>query len=269
MLHYDEKIESRSGSLKALDYEKSYTVWGDSDTDDDDDQLIAGALGASPAYVDIDGSRIYRQDVRWDPTGHLMWDLVIPYGKNSEIETGSVSFNFDTTGGTTTLKCAKQHINSYPAPGQTATNHHGAIGVTKDGAEGTEIVIPSLRITATYTQPQGVVTSLYMMNLARFTGTVNDMPFRGFNRGELLFIGASGGDGSDTPATVSYNFIASGDATGLSFGDIVNVAKKGHEIAWVEFMEKPEGGKPSMQPLAVHVERVYDYVDFEAVFGWS
>src|SRR5690606_35196323 len=146
----------------------------------------------------------------------------------------------------------------------------GAIGVKGDGdVEGIDVVVPALRLTYTYRHPEGVVNELLAKQIASATGRTNANPFRTFQDEELLFIGGSGSDGTEAEAEVQYQFIASSNESNLTIGEISNIAKKGHHALWIEFKDEVEDGYAVRQPKGVHIERVYDPVDFHAAFGWS
>lgn len=262
--YWIEKPES--GSLTNTPPSKTIVGQVIGEANEDNANLLA--IGATPAYVYVGTSKLYRQDVKLDSTAYKIYTATVPYAERKK-EDGSYSFTFDTTGGTALVKCAKDHIQSYPAAGETAGTHNGAIGVADGKVEGVQAVIPALKLSVTFNHPDGEVTIGFVKTLASYTGYTNDDTFLEFEAGELLFIGASGSDGSEAAASVTYNFIASGNATGLTFGSIASVAKKGHEYAWVEFMENATGGVAGKEPRCVYVERIYDAANFPSIFGWG
>lgn len=226
------------------------------------------ARNATPQLVSLGDATVYRQDIQVKPVGYALYDVTVPYAERKK-EEGEWTFTFDTTGGTATIKCAKEHIGEYTAPGEDPNPHGGAIGVTDEKVEGVEIVIPALRLSITYSHPLGEITLAQVKALAAYTGYTNAGPFLDFDEGELLFTGVSGSDGTESPVTVTYNFIASANVTGLTFGEITGVSKKGHEYAWVEFKDDESSGQPAKPPRCVYVERVYDAIDFVSLFGWG
>lgn len=185
---------------------------------------------------------------------------------------GSYTWDFDTTGATVNLKAAKEHIASYPNPTASGYEnpHKGAIGVSRDGEPaGADIVIPALKYNFRFRHPEGVVTIAYSRLLSQITGSTNLNPFLGFPAGELLYIGSTGSDGSQAEAEISYSIVASVNASGLTIGGIADIVKQGHHYLWVEFKDEVEGDSAVTQPKRVHIERVYDAVDFASVFGWG
>jgi len=261
-----ETPESRQETLNPPAYTLVYKAVGEQD-----DYLVSAyALAATPLVVYRTTSTLYRKDLRIAPDGHGQYTVTVPYGPldKSSNPTGSSTFSFDTSGATINIKGAKQHIQSSQSGSK---NHKGAIGVRGDGdVEGADIIVPALKMTYTFKHPDGVVTESFARSIAAATGRTNSATFRGFTTGELLFIGGSGSDGSDSEADVSYNFIALPNETNYTIGDINGIVKDGHHYAWVEFEDAVDGGgEPIRPPKVVHIERVYDSVNFASVFGWS
>ncbi len=98
------------------------------------------------------------------------------------------------------------------------------------------------------------------------TGAVNSAPFRGFQAGEVLFMGASGtrrGVDVDDRWEITYKFAASPNQSGMSVGSISSIQKRGWDYLWVRY-EKQEKGSGAdkvvvMYPVNVTVDQVYDY----------
>lgn len=224
------------------------------------------AIFTAPTAVARPTGILYRTGIRVESIGWALYRVTANYGSRKATP-GSYTFNFDTTGATINIKCAKSHIKSYPVDGDW---HKGALNVKKDGdVEGADIVIPALKLTYTFKQPQGIVTEDYANQLARVTGTTNLNPYRVYAAGELLFVGGTGSDGSDAEAEVSYQFIASQNVTGISIGGISGIAKNGHDYAWVEFEDDVHSGEAVQRPKRVHVDLIYDSTDFASALGWS
>lgn len=261
---FEETPESRQETAD------TYTLIYKAVGEQDDAIVQAYAINATPAMVHRPTGTMYRQDIRRDPDGWKQYRVTVNYGMldATPFNVGGSSFTFDTTGGTSNVKQAREHIATYPP---TVDGHGGSIGVRDDGAvEGVDIVIPALKLTYTYRHPQGVITEAYVRSLAAVTGMVNSLPFRGYEAGELLFVGASGSDGSQSEADVTYTFVASKNATGITRGAVTGINKGGHELVWEQTgSEVGADGKAKQKVFAVHVERVYDSFNFAAVFGWG
>lgn len=269
---FTEKPDSRS--QQSVTDGSSCTLTYNATGEQNDYTVHAYAIANTATFVDLPIGRLYRKSIKLQPIGFQHYEVTVEYappeGGGGSIPTGSYTFNFDTTGGTVNIKCAKEHINSYPAAA-TTPNHAGAIAVEQDGTvTGADIVIPALKFSLSFKYPSGIITVAWVKSLASITGTTNSAQFLGFAAGELLFIGATGSNGSAAEVEVTFNFIASQNATGLQRGGITGIAKKGHEIIWEELGDNLDSnGNGITKARAVHVERVYDSADFATYLNWN
>jgi len=264
LFQFNERPDSRAWTTDPPSVTYRFKASGEHD----DGIVRAYSLTGTPLVIYSDVGTLFRGNIQIEPDGHKQYIVTVPYGPRKR-ETGSSTFRFDTTGATITIKAAKQHVASYPSGG-SANPHKGSIGVTKDGkVEGADIVIPALKLIYTFKHPAGVINENHARALAGVTGMTNALPFRGFAAGELLYLGSTGEDGTETEASVDYVLVASKNVSDLQVGDIMGIVKGGHHLLWIEFKNEVDGGKPAVQPERVHIERVYDPVDFAAAFGWS
>jgi hypothetical protein len=132
-----------------------------------------------------------------------------------------------TGGGKTHMTQSLATVNSYALPGEDPPDFKGAIGVNNDSVEGTDITIPVYNFKETHYIPIALVTPAYKAALFYLTGKVNDAPFKGFARGEVLFLGASGSQQGTEDWEIAFKFAASPNATDLTVGDITGIEKKG------------------------------------------
>ncbi|MBL8747065.1 MAG: hypothetical protein JNK58_12015, partial [Phycisphaerae bacterium] len=98
--------------------------------------------------------------------------------------------------------------------------------------------------------------------LFALTGKVNSDPFREFQAGEVLFLGASGSKreasgGEDWEIT--FRFAASPNRTGIVVGPITGISKKGWEYLWVRYEDAEDAAAQAIvkRPVGAYVERVY------------
>lgn len=200
----------------------------------------------------------------------MLYDVTIPYGVPTTGTAGSVHLSFDTTGGTIHITASKQTIAAYGS-GAAIADHQQAIGVTgpdKD-PEGSDIVIPVLKLTATFRHSQGVITLPQIKNLARWTGKVNSDTFLTFAAGEVLFLGCTGSEGTDQPTEIQYHFACQENLTNLSIGGITVANKLGHHLYWIQYKPAIANNAGTRQPKAVYVERVYDTLPMAASLGFG
>lgn len=95
------------------------------------------------------------------------------------------------------------------AAGRVAPDYRGAVGVTRDRVEGTDVFAPNSSFTV---KAQRQRITLPYLRLIRFlTGKVNAGPWRGFAAGDLLYMGASWNIQPGNKADVTHKF-AMGEA---------------------------------------------------------
>ena len=268
---FEETPESRAETYSPPSYTLIYKASGE--VDNEVVSVLANSGTPQSVFLPVSGT-LYRRDVRIDPLGHALYLVTVTYGTLDfqSLQSGEATFSFDTQGATIKIKAAKSHVATYkdgtgiPASGAF---HNGAIQVNEDGeAEGADIVVPALKLTYSFRHSLGVVDENFAKTIAFATGRTNNNVWHTFKPGELLFIGGSGTDGTQSEATVTYNFIAIPNETNYTIGGIAGVVKEGHHYAWVEFEDKDDDGEAFRRVKYVHIERVYDAINFSTVFGF-
>ena len=231
-----------------------------------DDDLAAKTALRDGSYTIYDGlvRRSYSIDER---IGEEMWLGTVRYGRRARPETGESTFHFDTGGGTQHISQSLDTKGNYAAPGRTAPDHQGAIGVTSDSVEGVDITTPVFNFSETHYLAAAAVTGAYRANLFFLTGRVNSAVFRGFAAGEVLFMGASGSKRGEEDWEITFRFAASPNVTGLAVGDITGIEKGGWDYLWCRYEDDVDDGAKKMvkRPSSAHVERVYESGDFAAL----
>lgn len=262
---WTEHRSSRSSTHTPPSEMRVYTLRGTTD----ETYARTWALQATPQILAHPAGAIYRQDVAVIKDGHAIWRVNVPYGPR-QIELGEFRLSFDTSGGTVRITNSLATAAKYSRPGQAAApDMGGAIGVRGDQIDGVDVVIPALKVTASFTHPAAVVTLPHIKTLARITGQVNSTAFLTFAPGEVLFLGATGDEGTSTQTQVAYQFLMSENATGLTIGDIVDIVKAGHDYAWIRYEDAAISGQPAKRPRHVYVEQVYKRVNLAAVLGFG
>jgi hypothetical protein len=239
-----------------------YVVKG---TDDDAAARDALAANAPESYGGL-VRKGWTVEPVGDPTTTLLWDGTVRYGlyDNSPPEVGQSSYSFDTGGGTQHITQSRRTVARYARSGETPADFEGAIGVTHDSVEGVDITVPVFRFSETHYVADEDVTPAYKANLFYQTGKVNDVPFKGFAAGEVLFLGASGSQRGDEDWEITFNYAASPNVTGLMVGDIGPVSKKGWEYLWVRYEDAEDNDAMCVvkRPVQVNIEEVYEYGAF-------
>lgn len=190
-----------------------------------------------------------------------VWYSTIEYGSNQRPNENDYTENWETGGGTVKMKQALEHIADY-APTGTAPNFQGAIGVTADGAEGVDIPTPKLDWTETHRLFDGVVSRAYRRMVAGLTPCMNNGEFRGFEAGEVQFLGASASKRGSELWEIAYKFSASQNAADLEIGGMTITEKLGWDYLWFRFGPDVDQNTLIHKPLSAHVERVIPFADF-------
>ena len=242
-----------------------YVVQG---TDDDSaarDALAAAAPASHGGLV----RKGWTVDPVGDPTTTLLWDGTVKYGRydRSPPDVGESSYSFETSGGTMHITQSRRTVQRYAAPGRTAADFGGAIGVTHDNVEGVDITVPVFRFSETHIVAADSVTLAYKANLFYLTGKVNSGTFKGFAAGEVLFLGASGSQRGDDDWEITFYYAASPNVTGLTVGAITGIAKKGWEYLWVRYEDAADNDAKCVvkRPIQVNIEEVYETTSFAAL----
>jgi len=216
---------------------------------------------------------LVRQSIQIEPEwvdttrGDGQWVATVRYGIRPPTEVGESSFAFDTSGGTQHITQSLATIHRYGAPGTTAPDFGGAVGVTHDNVEGVDITVPVYSFSETHYLDAAVVTPAYKGTLFNLTGKVNSASFKGLAAGECLFIGASGSKRGADDWEITYRFAGSPNRTGLVVGPISGISKKGWEYMWVRYADSEDAAAKAIvkKPVAVYIERVYEEGNFAAL----
>lgn len=260
---FDEKPRSRSSTFRERSATLCYTASGTTDAAFVESYAV---LNTAPMY-----NGLYRQDVIVDATASDMFDVTVPYGPAPLM--GNYRLSCDTTGGTIHVSASRSTVSAYGtrldgSAAETSDNQQ-MIGVNQDSVDGTDIVIPAMKLTVNFQHDQGIVTLARMKQLARATGQVNSDTFLTFAPGEVLFLGMTCDEGSNTPTSVAYQFACSQNVTGLTIGSISNIVKAGWDYAWIHYKDAIVGQTPVKRPMAVYVERLYSTTSFVPLFGFG
>ncbi len=142
---------------------------------------------------------------------------------------------------------------------------NGKKGVEAEYA-GTDVPDSNSQLTLTVTKKMSELGNAWQRNVDAATGKVNANKFRGYEPGEVLFVGVSftGTEKSDS-VKVTYNFSIRLNETDVPVatdenGNVITVSKKGFEYAWVapKYNSKLRRDVPSL----VRVDKVLEEVDF-------
>lgn len=290
-----EKVKSRGGK-ESVEDPSINIIYGVLGTDDENAVDDAIRLTSPEAW-----NFLTRQSWQREFLGGVgekgLWEVTVLYDRNDPKGRGAVQFSFDTSGGKEKITQSKATIESAGASDadgsipRSVPDCKGAIGVTDTSIEGVEITVPKLEFTITCVAAASALPPNYIMRLKGAVGSVNDDHFRvaykgqvlEFGEQELLFLGGPGSYRGNGDWEFNLKFAASDTVEDLVLGQtfdsisgepnvagVIRIARKrGWEYLWVFYKEQKDGVSSRLVrlPLAAYVERVYDPIDFDALFA--
>lgn len=259
-----------------------YGVFGESDYA----AAIALVLAATPATY----GNLVRQSFGLDPEGGGVWKAEIPYrmvertlgadgggaqdGENppeeqpeppSDDQVLGPEYSGTTSGATIHITQSIATRHAIQAIGiANPVDYKGAIGVTKDGVTGVDIIGHTDEWQVTYRFEYGM-SPRYRRLLHELTGKINNAPFYGYQAGEVLFVGADWQVGQDRAASITYKFRCSKNVEGYDPAPgVLGVVpeKRGHDYAWFAYAPSVDNNTLVEQPVQVNIEQVYEEGDF-------
>lgn len=242
---------------------RTYQVSGTND----DATIMATVLGTAPPES---FGGLVLDDISKQQLGPGLWQCTANYidpekqEEKKKIPTGEVVASFDTTGGTQHVTVSLETTGSAARSGSlTPPDFQKAIEVTESGVNGTDIVVPQLHFELQYKFPNASITDAYIRKLRDLTGTTNDAKWKGWERGDLLFLGASGRQSSQGDVEVTFSF-AAGKEIEDDFGMASDLTKRAHDHIWFYFTKEDDATAERIvhKPTYAYVERLYEESDF-------
>ena len=242
---YDSR-PSTEGDSPRIDLH--YVVRG---TDDEAEVRGLVKLNAPASYEDLD-----LVSIDTEPQGGGLWYATARY----ELIDFAGDYEFDTSGGTQRLATSLATLQRVALPGYEAPNYQGAINVNDDRVEGVDITVPVFNFSETKYVNALNVTQAFKYNIFQITGRVNNATFKGFAKGEVLFLGASGSKRGRERWAITYKFAASPNVVNEPLGSGgLTVTKEGREHLLLRVDDDIHSHRLVKFPIADYVERVYLY----------
>lgn len=204
--------------------------------------------GAAPSYADVSVSYEYSSGSS---------------GTGGADGSGSVELDaFDCSASTVHINTALSQRKSSGAPDAgLLIGWNGRSGDAMQVA-GVDIVSPVMRETYTRVFRKSKLSTSFKRRIGKLTGKVNSGSFRGWNDGEVLFLGAtySAPDGEGNVA-VTFNFSIIPNGT-VSVGDL-SLFKDGHDYAWtISETTYDNSGNPQVKVKGLYSATVYGRASF-------
>ena len=188
-------------------------------------------------------------------------------------EPGDSEYSWDiSTENTTRFEAISQA--SYPEAHRPGVPFFGkTIGVKDGQAEGVDVPVPVMVFSETAIRDGEDDILPYLKTLRDLTGRTNAEPFRGFEAGEVLFMGSQGSKTGKGHWRITYHFHVGENRTDLSFGTpdpfaadaVISVPEKGawdYLWIWYKPVADSTGGALLAKPGLVHVAKVIESADF-------
>lgn len=270
-----ERPDSRPASVgEGKEVEMRFNVRG---TADEEQAILALKDATDATYQDLQRNRVGVRPVFVDVNspGDCLWLGTVVYTTGPA--TGQSTYSFDFSGEREhvehSIKTRHRYKLIHPDGSQTNPPNVQGIGDQGDRVEGVDIYVPRYDWTETHYLPEAYVTQAYKTSLFRTCGKINGDPFRGFERGEVLLMGATGQwrpEHEDYRMAFSFsarenrNDLGITDTDGTKYGDVV---KGGWDYVWFRYTtnEDADSGELRQWVTGVYVEQVYRYADFSVL----
>ena len=142
----------------------------------------------------------------------------------------------------------------------------GAIGVTKEGVEGVDIMVPTITWNERQLLPNSQVNQSYIKTLLNTTAKMNDAQFRIFASGEALFLGGTLAQSTERDGwEANFRWLGSPNDSNIAVGGITVAQKLGHDYLWIKYNENSSNGATVKIPKYAFVERVYKMASMDAL----
>jgi hypothetical protein len=150
---------------------------------------------------------------------------------------------------------------------ETADDHAGAIGVTRDEIKGCDVFAPRFTWTRTITAFR--LSRAQVLIWRGLVGKKNDRPWYGSAAGEVLYMGCTGTFSNTERWSITHRFAEIANETDIAIipGELTIPAKRGWDYLWVDYEEtnSADGTRVLTRPRGAYIEEVYPDGDFELI----
>lgn len=281
-----EELPNRRAGRDGVSATRVFSVLGATDSDNAADALSTWLSNAGETTWD--GQPIQSYDYSEKSTATGAYDITVRYGSSSSTGGGGggapdlgldeVRISARTLGRTEKVTHSLETISTAAASwfnGGNPVDYEQAINVDKKGqVAGVDILSRgavytlTIRRTTAYLTTNHTSPDAYLQVGQTLETLTNSVVYRNRAIGTLLCTSFSM-DLVDTDVweiVVEIEF--SPNATGLTFGDITGVAKKGHEYLWPTIRDREVSGQVVPSIAQINVERMYDATNFQASLGF-
>ena len=261
-----ELFRSRGGDIGTSGRrELLYSVTGT----DDDAAVIAAVQAKAPSTF----GGLYFDSFSIEQVGPGTWMVKCNYvGGSYSIGLGEHRFAFQIGGGSQHVSQSLATVNRTPFFGGTSPDFQGAMNVEiKNGqvnVRGVDVIAPKGEFSELHCLADAVAGApAYQRAVNRLVGHYNAAAFRGYDIGEVLFVGADGEKGDDNLWRVTFKFQVSENRSNVTINGVNIGSVKGGEYLWCLYEEAADDAAHAMivKPTAAYVEKVYEAGDFSVL----
>ena len=225
-------------------------------------QEVNGALRTS---VRFDG---------YDSEGNL--EISVVYEKDNSVfseneNESAATMSFDCTGGTKHITHAISQKKAWGIDGGSSDDTGGAIGWNgKTGAEmeitGCDIATGQLRESYEKTMRMSSITTAKKRTWCSLVGKVNANRFKGWEPGEVMFLGCSfsGSSNSKSKIRVQFNFSIQENESNAKINGKNCGRKDGFQVIWaMSDTKKGQNDVPVVDVKGIYIATVCEYGNFD------
>ncbi len=142
-----------------------------------------------------------------------------------------------------------------------AANMKQAVGVTRDGVEGTEVYTPKFEFS--WSRQVFPVNLPYLRMIRSLVAKTNGSAWRGFQPGEVLYLGATGQSKPGNVWIVNHKFAVGENLYAVPVSPQLIIPRKGAwEYVWAAYGYDADATMIYNTPRAGYVEEMYRSADF-------
>ena len=187
---------------------------------------------------------------------------------NGYTEEDDQTVSFDCSGGTKHVTRAYQQKRVYGGNFDDANCGIGWNGKTGSDSNFAGVDIPTADMRLTYTKVLSrskAFSTDYQRNVASVVGNINNAPFKGWQTGEVMFLGCSYStpEKSRDKITVTFNFRIQQNEKNASISGIPIGKKYGFDYIWVRSGTVVNSSSlPENKIESIYLSRVCEFADF-------
>lgn len=187
------------------------------------------------------GGGLVRKSVRVDSYKDGVMELSAVYGGSSGggggLSGDDVQVSFDTSGGTRRVNialsetCYDVEQGGHSSMSNPVINWNGKTGA-ESKVDGVDVPSANPRLTFSKLFSASSLTTSYQRKLMQLTGTVNNKKWRGWEKGELLFLGANYSGKTEGSVQVTFSFQVMPNESNAKIAGHSIGKKEGWQYVW-------------------------------------